>query len=361
MNSDHDYGKEAYYRLSELERRLSALESAAATAATYISVDLGFTAYLKGNAEKTLKFYAVGEQKIKIAMTSVPQGATVYLNGTMVVDLGGDAEVAALVSSGENSLRFVFASSAGEWISVGVTVSGFLDNRLIARRLCAMGGKYYCYSDGDTFYVYKRGTTDPIVSLYGVSYAYATYNGAYGIFVCTIAGGTLTVRRYNTLGAEIFSTVGSGVYKKCLVRVNGGDVMLYGVRGSYLWIGTIDQNGVISEARTGLRAEDISFRTVNASDWLLVTDINGVSGLCLLSQDGASIENRYTVGRVSSPKISYGDGNVAVWYTRGGAVCESLLQNSAFSPAGAVLSADEAIILDDGAIIARNGAQLSEI
>ncbi|MBQ7642913.1 MAG: hypothetical protein IJS67_03325 [Clostridia bacterium] len=355
--SEYDYGKAAYLRLDEIEKRIAALESKK-TENPYTEVDFSFKSYLSSGAFRTATVYADGEQTADIFTECADSLFSVTVNSVEVASNVSSFTGKIPLKDGKNLIRYDFASADGV-AEVELKISGFIDNRLIARDLRAIGGQFYTYADEDAFYVFKVGTALPVVKLYGVASAAATFC-ANSVFVCIIDGsGALRVNRYTSGGTLAFTTVGTGAFRKCLVNVSGGVVRIYAVKGSYLHTGTMSAGGDISITRTAVRASDISLRTVDGTTYLLVKDIDGVVCLCAMNGLGTALTARYSAGKLENATISFSAGGVSVWYGKGGAVFEKYLSSGKFVLGGVVARADCAVKTDGGTIIELTGGEIT--
>ncbi len=361
-----DYGKEAYFRTEELAKRLSALENSMA-APQYTTTNMSFKLYCKAGGSKVIKFGAIGAQKIKINVTVTVNSSTctLKLNNSSISLTSGSASVERSISGGKNTLTFTFTGTANEWATVNLEVGGFIEKYSVERFLYSIGSTYYCYFDSGTFYVYNYNSSNPIVALYNLKYASAFFASNVGIMVAAINdSGAMQVLRYTNSGSLYLTVNVVGLYNKSLINVKNGYVLLYAIKGNYLWTGEVIFSGEVTLTKTGQRARDIYFRTVNSVDYLLVTDITGVVSICQISQsDYVTITAKNTAGRISGAKLAYYSTTPSVFHSKGGAIVERIFNRTTgrFSSDGYVTTADEAICLDNGRLVVRNGGDIKII
>lgn len=356
-----DYSKSAYLKVEELSKRVAVLESIT-KAVKYDELNLSFNIYLKSSGTKTVVFRAIGEHKANIAITvnSLSVNCSVFINGQEITLTDGSADEETTVLNGDNKISFEFSGANSEWIEVTLTVSGYVENTEKAKRLSAVGGKYYSYLDDGTFYLYSTDQTNPIVALYSVKDASANYTSA-GIFVSEIDDSdVLKIQRYYPDGTLYVETTADGKFSKCLVRVKLGYVALYAISGNYIKTGFVTFSGTTTLSRTPIRAKEITFRSVGNNDYILATDIDKSVYLLEISPiDLVSVTSRRSAGKIKSANLSYSGNDVAVWHNKGGAVVEKIYRDGAFQVGGTVAVADEAVLTDNGAKIIRVGNNLS--
>ena len=358
-----DYGKEAYLKTEQLLARVAALERREVLDSPYGEQSFSFRIFLKRTGLKRVKFIAGGAQKISVNLTytTVNVTTTLKFNGEAVSISGGSASVTLSAKDGENEFVFSFTSTLNKWVDVTLTVEGFIRKKESERLLSSVGDAYYSFFDDGTFYVYKVGTSSPIVVLYDVKYASAFY-GSDGLFVASINGDSqMTVQRYYTSGTLYIQVGVSGSFGKCAVRVKRGYVLAYALKGNYVWTGKIAFSGTPALSRTNLRGKEISFRSVDSTDYLLVEDYNGIVNLCELSlSDYMTVIKKKSLGKLVNPKIS-SNGGLTVWHNKGGVIAERRYgDNNAYEDAF-LISADEAVILDTGVIVSETDGTLTII
>ena len=266
-----------------------------------------------------------------------------------------------LVKDGENELIFNFTNATNEWIDVSITIGGFLEKYEAERVLTAVGENYYSYFDDGTFYLCRAPSQTPVVTLYEVKHASANYTSSSGIFVSYIdKNGVLKIQRYYSNGNLYVETTANGNYSRCLVRVKNGYVILYVIAGNYVKTGFVGFSGTTSLTRTNIRAKEITFRTIGAKDYMLVTDIDGNVYLCTISQtDYVSVLTKRSVGKLLNAKLSVAGGDLGICHYKGGAVVERVMNGNGFFPDGKITEGDEAIITDNGYKVIRTGYNLS--
>ncbi len=360
-----DYGKEAYFKIEEIDRRLTALEKAVVEP-TFQTYDMSFRLYCKSGGSKVIKFSAIGSQKIRIAVTvTANSSCTLKLNNSTITLSSGSANVSRSVSDGTNALTFTFTGSTNEWATVSLSVSGFLEEYKTERFLYSMGSSYYCYFESGTFYVYNNTSSIPTIVLYNLKYGSAFYANNVGIMIAAIDdGGAMRILRYTGSGTFNIGVDVVGKYNKSLINVKNGYVIIYAIKGNYLWNGIVDFTGDVTLTRTNQRANDICFRTVNSIDYLLMTDITGVASICQISQsDYVTVTAKNTVGRVENSHLAYSSTYPSVWHSKGGAIMERIFNRNTgrFTSDGFVVSADEAICLDNGKMVVRTGGEIRTI
>lgn len=358
--SAYDYGKAAFLRLEELERRVSALERPVKTPEYSVS-DYSFDLFVNRYSMKKEEIYCDFAHEITLnAAMDFSGGYGMTFNGESVPLSGGGFSGTLMAKEGKNVLGFEFSSSGVALAKATVTVGGYTEKRLIDRRLSAIGGDFYSYKDGDSFGIFQAGADRPTLLLYNVYSASADYSES-GIFVSTVTrSGDLTVARYNESGTLVFVARADRKCVSAAVRVINGRVMIYSVTANSLFIGEISDGGVVTGQRTNIRAAAVSARTVGQRTYLLVEDVDGtVSVLTLSALDPARVSARKTVGRVKNARLfSYG-GAVGVSYLLGGAVVGKKLVGDALTAETVLCVADEAVMLDSGAIVARTGREIN--
>lgn len=351
--SGTDYGKEAYLKVEELMKRIKALE--AENSGEEREIDLSFDIFINGSVEKTVDFYSYEEGEGGIYV-EIPSDAQLYLNGTILPSVDGVVEGVFPFKKGKNSIRSVFAQSVGENVSCIIKVSGKVEDRLIGRLLCPVGGDYYSYSDGDYYAVYKIGENSPALTLYGVGYASARYEDGEIVVAFTDEVGNMTIRRYDLIGRYTSRSVSGNNYGKFAIRTEGERIYLYGIKGNYLWAGFIGDNGSIVDSKTGLRAKEVAFGNFGAAaKGLLVTDVDGNIGACVLSSvDPLTVSSRIGVG-IKNNADFYNDG---ISYSKDGSAFLLLFRGNKFSAAGEICVADEAIKTESGRTVVRKGRKI---
>ncbi len=357
----YDIAKAAYLKVEELSKRVAALESKTSEP-TYVTADMSFDLYLKSSGSKTVVFRTIGEHLLKLS-ASVPTGAinaSLTFNGEAITISDGEVNAEVLPQSGENKLEFSFSGANSQWISVTLFVSGFLEEYSPERHLSSVGGDYYSYLDGGTFYLYNTQSATPLVTLYDVKHASAFYGSA-GIFVVKVdRDGKAHIQRYFPNGTLYVETTANGTYSKCLVRVKGGNVILYAVAGNYLKSGYVVFSGETNLYKTNIRAKDVEQITVENSAYLLVTDIDETTYLCpISSSDNITVIGKRSAGRILSARLAHNAANPAVWYHKGGAIMEKVYDGERFLPSAMIVIADEAIITDGGTKVKRIGNEIT--
>ena len=297
MNNITDYGRLAYNKLTELNKRIEALEKASVNA-VYNKLLYGFSDTLVsgGVFETKFKFSCTRDKGLKItfsAQTSDENGLERYvkatLNGTEIInsDFGGFHdllyEVSAFCEKGDASLTVKISCGGSFRIkTLAVTVAGYAE-----------------YKTADDYVSCAEFTDKTVIMLkdYNSAYLFEYKDGAAGIKtlvsdvikggICKInndylafarinGGGELYYEKYTASGFLLAGSVKlSGKAAGAAIIQNGNSAQVFAVIGGRIKRFNVSEDFSFSVEITGYEAKEISAGTVNGKNYLSLTNLNG--------------------------------------------------------------------------------------